>query len=84
MRVLMASEMDEQRAFFRTLRKIPPKGYGDGDVVCARCVVADSFWLRLRGLMLRRACMDAALWPGSFSEWVADPAHPVAVGEEPG
>ena len=24
-----------------------------GDVVCARCVEADSFWLRLRGLMLR-------------------------------
>ena len=26
----------------------------DGTIVCAHCVVADSFWLRLRGLMFRR------------------------------
>ena len=35
------------------MRKITLKG--DGRVVCARCVVAESFWLRFRGLMLRRA-----------------------------
>ena len=29
------------------------KRRSDGRVVCARCVVADTFWLRLRGLMLR-------------------------------
>lgn len=27
----------------------------DGRVVCERCRVADSFWLRFRGLMLRRS-----------------------------
>ena len=27
----------------------------DGTVVCERCRVADTFWLRLRGLMLRDA-----------------------------
>lgn len=27
----------------------------DGLVVCERCRVADTFWLRFRGLMLRRA-----------------------------
>jgi uncharacterized membrane protein (UPF0127 family) len=26
---------------------------GDGRIVCARCVVAESFWQRFRGLMLR-------------------------------
>jgi uncharacterized membrane protein (UPF0127 family) len=26
-----------------------------GDVLCPRCVEADSFWLRFRGLMLRRS-----------------------------
>lgn len=26
----------------------------DGTIVCAHCVEADSFWLRLRGLMFRR------------------------------
>ncbi|HEY3543823.1 MAG TPA: DUF192 domain-containing protein [Gaiellaceae bacterium] len=26
----------------------------DGTIVCADCVEADSFWLRLRGLMFRR------------------------------
>jgi uncharacterized membrane protein (UPF0127 family) len=27
----------------------------NGEVLCARCVEADSFWLRFRGLMLRRS-----------------------------
>lgn len=35
-------------------------------------------------LALAVAGVDAALWPGSWSEWVADPAREVAVGEERG
>ena len=50
--VLMGSEMDASSPFFRSVRKITPKGY---EVVCERCRVADTFWLRFRGLMLRRS-----------------------------
>jgi thiosulfate/3-mercaptopyruvate sulfurtransferase len=28
--------------------------------------------------------LTAALFPGSWSAWSADPARPVAIGEEPG
>ena len=35
-------------------------------------------------LALAVAGVDAALYPGSWSEWVADPSRPVATGEEPG
>ncbi len=31
-------------------------------------------------LALQVAGIDAALWPGSWSEWVADPSRPVATG----
>lgn len=34
----------------KTVRRV-----GDGLVVCARCRVADTFWLRFRGLMLRKS-----------------------------
>jgi thiosulfate/3-mercaptopyruvate sulfurtransferase len=27
---------------------------------------------------------EARLYPGSWSEWCADPARPVATGQEPG
>lgn len=50
----MASESGSQRDFFRIVRKITPKGY-EHAVVCERCRVADTFWLRFRGFMLRRA-----------------------------
>jgi uncharacterized protein len=50
--VLMRTERDGERAFFREVRKITPKGY---DVVCERCRVANTFWLRFRGFMLRRS-----------------------------
>ncbi|MDQ0258326.1 sulfurtransferase [Sinomonas atrocyanea] len=35
-------------------------------------------------LALAVAGIDAALYPGSFSQWSRDPARPVAVGSEPG
>jgi thiosulfate/3-mercaptopyruvate sulfurtransferase len=34
-------------------------------------------------LALEVAGVPAALYPGSWSEWVADPAHPVAMGPDP-
>jgi thiosulfate/3-mercaptopyruvate sulfurtransferase len=33
---------------------------------------------------LAAAGIEAALWPGSWSQWSADPARPVAVGPDPG
>lgn len=35
-------------------------------------------------LALALAGYDAALYPGSWSEWISDPRRPVATGEEPG
>ena len=35
-------------------------------------------------LALELAGVRAALYPGSWSEWVADPARPVATGDQPG
>ncbi|ARQ68101.1 sulfurtransferase [Streptomyces marincola] len=35
-------------------------------------------------LALAEAGVDAALYPGSWSEWTADPGRPVATGREPG
>jgi thiosulfate/3-mercaptopyruvate sulfurtransferase len=34
-------------------------------------------------LALELAGFEAALYPGSWSEWVADPSRPVATGDEP-
>ena len=33
---------------------------------------------------LAAAGIEAALWPGSWSQWSADPAHPAATGSDPG
>jgi thiosulfate/3-mercaptopyruvate sulfurtransferase len=33
---------------------------------------------------LAAAGIDAALWPGSWSQWAADPSRPAAVDSEPG
>ncbi len=35
-------------------------------------------------LALELAGVHAALYPGSWSEWVSDPARPIAIGSEPG
>ncbi|OEV06720.1 3-mercaptopyruvate sulfurtransferase, partial [Streptomyces nanshensis] len=35
-------------------------------------------------LALAQAGIDAVLYPGSWSEWSADPGRPVATGPEPG
>ena len=35
-------------------------------------------------LALSQAGIEAALYPGSWSEWVSDPSRPVATGQEPG
>lgn len=35
-------------------------------------------------LALEVAGIEAALWPGSWSEWVTDPDRPVATGADPG
>jgi thiosulfate/3-mercaptopyruvate sulfurtransferase len=35
-------------------------------------------------LALEVAGISAALYPGSWSEWSADPARPVATGPDPG
>jgi uncharacterized membrane protein (UPF0127 family) len=51
----------------RSARKVTRTS--DGRLVCARCVVADSFWSRFRGLMLRPSLApdEGMLFPGTGS-----------------
>lgn len=57
-------------------------GETEGTVVGAYC---GSGVAAAQGVLaLRAAGLDAALYLGSWSEWVADPSRPVATGPEPG
>jgi thiosulfate/3-mercaptopyruvate sulfurtransferase len=63
-------------------RRFEALGVRDGVPVGAYCgsgVVASQLVLALEA-----AGIPAALYPGSWSEWVADPSRPVAVGDGPG
>ena len=62
-------------------RRLEALGVRDGVPVGAYCgsgVVASQLVLALEA-----AGLPAALYPGSWSEWVADPSRPVAVGDQP-
>ena len=63
---------DELRARFAAL------GIGPGTPVGAYC--GSGVTATHAVLALEVAGIEAALWPGSWSEWVADPARPVATG----
>ncbi len=68
---------DELRARFAALGLAP--GAGQVGVYCGSGVTAAH-----EVLALQLAGIEAALYPGSWSEWVADPARPVATGAAPG
>lgn len=62
-------------------------GAGDGVPVGAYCgsgVTACALVLALEVAGVTTAASPAALYPGSWSHWCADPGRPVATGPEPG
>jgi thiosulfate/3-mercaptopyruvate sulfurtransferase len=62
-------------------RRFEALGVREGVPVGAYCgsgVVASQLVLTLEA-----AGIPAALYPGSWSEWIADPSRPVAVGDQP-
>ncbi|MBB1245520.1 sulfurtransferase [Streptomyces durbertensis] len=68
--------VDELQGRFKRLGAVPEAEVG---VYCGSGVsAAHQVWA------LAVAGIDAALYVGSWSEWVADPARPVATGAEPG
>ena len=73
-RFLAAAEL---RARFAALGLAP--GAGPVGAYCGSGVTAAH-----EVLALQLAGIEAALYPGSWSEWVADPARPVATGADPG
>jgi thiosulfate/3-mercaptopyruvate sulfurtransferase len=66
---------DELRARFAALGAAPGTRVG---AYCGSGVTAAQ-----QVLALALVGIDAVLYPGSWSEWVADPSRPVAVGERP-
>ena len=74
---------DELRARFAALGAVPEAEEGDRDVrVGAYC--GSGVTAAHEVLALTLAGIPAALYVGSWSQWAADPARPVAAGSQPG
>jgi thiosulfate/3-mercaptopyruvate sulfurtransferase len=71
-RLLPAAELRRRLEALGVREGVPVGAYCGSGVVASQLVLA-----------LEAAGIPAALYPGSWSEWVADPSRPVAVGEEP-
>ncbi|WP_442907595.1 sulfurtransferase [Kineococcus sp. G2] len=61
--------------------RLAAAGVGPGVPVVASC--GSGVFASLTVAQLAAAGVDAALWPGSWSQWSADPARPVATGPTP-
>jgi thiosulfate/3-mercaptopyruvate sulfurtransferase len=72
--LLPAAELRRRFETFGVRGGVPVGAYCGSGVVAAQLVLA----LEAAGV---HGC---SLYPGSWSEWVADPSRPVAVGEDPG
>ena len=72
--LLPAGELRRRFEALGVREGVPVGAYCGSGVVAAQLVLA-----------LEAAGIDGcSLYPGSWSEWVADPSRPVAVGEQPG
>jgi thiosulfate/3-mercaptopyruvate sulfurtransferase len=71
--LLPAGEVRRRLAALGAREGVPVGAYCGSGVVASQLVWA-----------LEVAGIPAALYPGSWSEWLADPARPVAVGDDPG
>jgi thiosulfate/3-mercaptopyruvate sulfurtransferase len=71
--LLPAGELRRRFEALGAREGVPVGAYCGSGVVAAQLALA-----------LEAAGIPAALYPGSWSEWVADPSRPVAVGERPG
>jgi thiosulfate/3-mercaptopyruvate sulfurtransferase len=77
---------DRLRARFAALGvAVPDPAGGDGSTDVSVGVYCGSGVTAAQGVLaLELAGVPAALYVGSWSEWVADPSRPVATGAEPG
>ncbi|MFF4838102.1 sulfurtransferase [Streptomyces sp. NPDC001315] len=73
---------DELRERYATLGTGTGTGTGDGTAVGVYC--GGGVAATLGVLALSTFGVRARLYPGSWSEWSADPARPVASGDDPG